>query len=126
MDKLQELLKTQGDFQVALGYKVSDMTSEERTAYIKEYILHFEDEAHEMLRELPHFKPWKKYSTNEEEVNQRLAAARLEWIDALHFFLNVTIALGFSAEELFRMYCDKHNINHERQEDADNYKKCKE
>ena len=123
-NKLAELLSKQARLQHELGYGISEMSSQERVAYIKEYAQHLDGETFEMLRELPYFKSWKKYPDSEEAQNLMFAAARKEWIDALHFFLNITIALGFNADELFEMFCDKNGINYERQEDTENYKPC--
>lgn len=126
VDNLRTLFETQAKLQASLGYDISSMDTETRTAYIKEYVLHCEDEMHEMLRELPYLKPWKKYPDTEAAQNIMYAKARKEWIDALHFFLNISLALGFTAGELFSMYCIKNGINYDRQQDTQNYKKCLE
>lgn len=72
----------------------------------------------EMIDRLP-FKHWKKYSNsqlkdweNEELRNETL----FEYIDALHFFLNIGLVLGFSAEEIFYFYINKNKENHSRQD----------
>jgi len=125
-DKLQALISKQAELQQNLGYDFSNMTAEEHVEYIKEYAQHLDGETFEMMRELPYFKSWKKYPDTEEAQNIMFAKARLEWIDVLHFFLNITIALGFTADELYAMFCEKNGINYERQEDTTNYKKCME
>lgn len=126
MDKLQELMQLQEGLQNNLGYYFLSMPLEKRTAYIKEYILHCEDEMHEMLRELPFFKLWKVYHVDYKTQEDMYLKAKQEWVDVLHFFLNVTIALGFTADELFDMYCLKNNINYDRQINTEEYKKCEE
>jgi|WetSurMetagenome_2_1015567.scaffolds.fasta_scaffold894782_1 hypothetical protein len=125
-DMLVGLMTKQKQLQEDLGYNFANMTEEQRTAYIKEYVLHTDHEMHEMLQELPYFKSWKKYGTDREYLQGAHAKARKEWVDVLHFFLNVTIALGFTPEELFQMYMNKHDENYERQQDTKNYKKCVE
>lgn len=118
MDKLEQLMSMQEELQNKLGYDISGMPVAERTAYIKEYTLHTEHELHEMLAELPFFKPWKQYSDISYDT------ARKEFVDALHFFINVALALGFSADELLELYMDKNKENYTRQEDTENYKPC--
>lgn len=125
MDKLEALLAKQKELQITgMHYNFDAMTTEERAAYVKEYALHCEHELHECLAEIPFFKPWKRYDHDaESEKNIMMwAAARKEFIDALHFFLCVAIGLGFTADELFAMYCDKNAINYERQQDQSVYK----
>lgn len=118
-DKLEDMLATQKQFEHSLGYSIDDMSNQERAAYIKEYTLHCEHELHEMLQEIPYFKPWKKYTGREN-----LLLARKEFIDAWHFFMNIMLALGFDADVLFNMYQDKHVTNEDRQADKEHYKPC--
>lgn len=126
MDKLVALFIQQRKFQEELGYDFNHMSDAEIAAYIKEYTLHCEHELHEMIQELPFFKPWKEYRTlTSAEKQEMFRRASEEYVDVLHFFLNIGIAIGFTGETLYEAYCDKHDINHERQE-QDGYKKCVE
>ena len=103
MDKLEALLAKQKELQITgMHYNFDTMTTEERAAYVKEYALHCEHELHECLAEIPFFKPWKRYDHDAESEKNTVmwAAARKEFIDALHFFLCVAIGLGFTADEL--------------------------
>ena len=59
-DKLDNLFKMQRRMQERMGYNYDEMNTEQLVAYIKEYTLHTTHELHEMLAELPYFKPWKK------------------------------------------------------------------
>lgn len=123
-DKLEFLLQQQAYLQMKMGYWFDAMTEEQRTAYIKEYAMHLEHEMHEMLQELPYFKPWKKYDTAAPIVEANLKAAREEWADVLHHFLNITLALGMNADDLCKLYEDKQKVNYARQADTANYKPC--
>lgn len=126
-DMLVDLFQQQRQLQWDLGYRINNMSLQERAAYIKEYTLHTDHEMHEMLQELPYFKSWKQYPDENSEVMQfAYARAREEMIDALHFFLNVCIGLGFNAKELHDMYMNKHRENYVRQQDTKHYKKCME
>jgi dimeric dUTPase (all-alpha-NTP-PPase superfamily) len=62
-------------------------------------------EALECLRN----KPWKTSHviTDEEHLKEELA-------DALHFFIELCIDVGMSAEDLFTYYAKKNDVNHWR------------
>lgn len=98
-------------------YNFAEMDAKARTAYIKEFVLMLEDELHEMLHELPYFKPWKKYATVESTEK-----ACEEFADAIHFFLNIAIGLGMTPERMYEYYMRKNAINGQRLEDTENYK----
>lgn len=69
------------------------------------------DELHELLSEIG-WKPWAK----SRHIN--LEAARGEWIDALHFMMNLALVLGLNAEEIEKRYFAKHEKNAKRQEEG--------
>lgn len=123
-DKLTTMFNAQYKLQTVLGYDFGAMTVEETVAYIKEYQQHVVHELHEMLAELPYFKSWKKYPDIPEAHAYAFMKAKEEYVDALHFMLNVAIALGFSPTDICEMYMDKNVVNHTRQEDIENYKPC--
>lgn len=56
-------------------------------------------------------KPWKNtfVATDVDHFKEELA-------DALHFFLELIMTAGISAEELFSLYFRKHHVNQFRQE----------
>ena len=116
---LEEMLRKQEELQERLGYDIDGMDTEDRADYIKEFSIHLTQELHELLYEIPFFKKWKNYSNmTEEEINTSWAAAKKEYIDMLHFMLNIGLALGLSAEEMHDMYMDKNKENHERQDEG--------
>ena len=49
---------------------------------------------------------------------QAIEKAKMECIDAWHFFMNIMLALGFSEEEFYEMYMRKNRENHRRQDDG--------
>lgn len=124
MDKLKEMLAAQLELQKALGYNFDTMTVSERTAYIKEYTAFTIDELYEVMRELPFYKPWKKYADDDSTVIVQYANARAEFADVLHFILNIALALGLSAEDIQLLFNDKHEINYARQTNTTEYKPC--
>lgn len=117
MDRLAEMLDTQAKFQYRLDPGFFGMSVKERVAFIKEHSIHLNQEVNEMLYELPFFKPWKDYS--DMSVGDTLAAlekAKMECVDAWHFFMNIMLALGFTPEEFHHMYMAKNKENHRRQD----------
>lgn len=124
VDMLACMLNMQKTLQAALGYSINYMTEPERAAYVKEYALHLVDELGEMLREMPYFKPWKQYPDGFTDEN--MAKVKNELVDVWHFFMNIMIGLGISAEELYAEYVKKNEENYRRQLDKANYKRCVE
>lgn len=123
IDKLEKLFEMQYKMQTeAMHFDFINMSEQERGTFVKNHSLYCMDELHEMFHEIPFFKEWKRYSKDPEDNLWKWAAARKEFVDALHFFINVAIGLGFTADELFKMYCIKNNINYERQKDQTEYK----
>ncbi len=86
-----------------------------RTLYIRHHAQYAEQELHEMLRELPYFKEWKNYDWTSSETALHLRNAKIELVDALHFILNICLALGLTPEEMAKIYVDKNRVNHIRQ-----------
>lgn len=119
MGKLQEMLDLQRKLQERLNYDIDALDVRDRTAFIKEFSIHVNQEMNEMLYELPFFKPWKNYdSLTVEDVAECNIKARQEFVDMIHFVLNIALALGLDEDELYKMYCDKNQVNHRRQDDG--------
>lgn len=117
MNMFEHMLQKQREFQERLGSDFDALSAKERVAFIKEHSIHLNQEVNEMLYELPHFKPWKDYSALTEADEQKmLQKAKMELIDAWHFFMNMALGLGMSAEEFYAMYLAKNSENHRRQD----------
>lgn len=113
------MLQKQEELQERLGYDFNSMTREEITAFLKEFSIHLTQELHELLYELPYFKPWKDYSAiTVDEYEDGMEKARKEFIDLFHFVLNMALALDLSANDIYNMYMDKNKENHERQDNG--------
>lgn len=111
------MLDKQNDLQVRLGYDIPALDMEERTAFIKEFSIHLNQEVNEMLYELPFFKPWKDYNNmSTDEMAEAIVKARKEYVDTLHFMLNIGLALGFDEEQMYDEYMQKNKENHVRQD----------
>lgn len=110
--RLEEMMNKQKELQERLGYDIDNMRLSDKTSFVKEFSIHATQEMHEMLYEMPFFKPWQEYdSTN-------LIKAKEEFIDMWHFILNIALGLGFTAEEIYEEYCKKNIINHKRQDNG--------
>ena len=84
------------------------LTDEGKIEFIRWNILALEDELHEALGEVG----WKPWATS-RHINR--AAYRGELVDAFHFFMNLCLVVGISAEELLNEYRKKRALNAERQ-----------
>lgn len=115
--KLETMIDKQREFQTRLNPDFNRMTVEQRVAFIKEHSIHLNQEVNEMLYELPFFKPWKDYSgMTSTEIMAAFDKAKMECVDAWHFFMNIMIALGFTADSFYEMYMAKNKENHRRQD----------
>lgn len=108
-DKLDRMLQIQDQFQKRIGYKYDN-------EYIMKQALYAEDELHEFLRELEGFKDWKHYDWDDETRAQHQELAKEEFVDFIHFVLNIGNALGMSATDIFEYYINKNIKNHLRQD----------
>ena len=116
---LKTIMDTQKNFQERLGFNFETMTDEQRAAFMRDHRGYLADEVAEALYEMPFYKSWKDYSGLTEEAKQEAwAKVRMELVDALHFFVNLLLAAGFSADELFKTYMAKNKENHRRQDEG--------
>lgn len=117
MDKpIQFLLDSQKAFQTALGNMPNVDNAKDATLFIRDNVLYCIDELSEMMREIPYNKTWKDY--RDFDFEKRAAAAKEEYIDALHFFINIGLALKLTEEEIMYIYKSKHEENYERQKNG--------
>lgn len=120
---LQDAFEMQKNSQIHRGFSFP-MEGEARAAYIKTQTLHCIDELCEMLHEVKGYKEWKRYDYTDEATNVTAdAKATEELVDAFHFFMNIALALGISAEDLLAGYAAKQQINEERLMNTAEYKK---
>ena len=116
MDKLQEILNKQEALQVRLNSLPDRKDEHATTKFIRDNVIYTLDELSEMMREIPFNKHWKDYTDFDRPT--RLKNARVEYIDALHFFMNIGLALGLDAEMIYSLYMDKNAENHKRQDEG--------
>ena len=117
-DSLQFMMDQQKVFQERFGHIFEGMDDIERVQFIKTHSYFIIEEIVEMLRTNPYHKPWKDYShLTKEEIDEMWIEAREEYIDVLHFVINIGLALGLDSQTINQMYKDKNKINIRRQED---------
>lgn len=111
------MLQKQKELQLRLGMDLDKFDMKERASFIKEMTLWSCDEYSEMLHELPYAKGWsKKYDKEDYNHEEQYIKCKEEFIDMLTFSMSVAAALGFTGEELERMYLEKNSVNHQRQD----------
>lgn len=114
---LDTMMSMQKNLQARLGTNFAELSDEERAQFMRNHRGYLEDELAEALYEMPYYKLWKDYSTmNPEAGDVAWQKVRMELIDALHFFMNLLLCAGMTAEEVFNMYLMKNKENFERQD----------
>jgi len=76
--------------------------------WLKNYNWALKDESRELDEELL-WKWWSKDTLDLQNI-------RVEIVDQLHFLLSLALVAGLDANELFRLYMLKHQVNQQRQE----------
>ena len=116
-DKLEKIWKMQEILQERYGINPKYMKFKDRINLIQRHWRDVCIEFAEMMERLP-FKEWKKY---DEKVlkgyinkSQELET-KYEYVDLMHFVINIGLCLGITAEELYLMYDAKNRENHDRQ-----------
>ena len=87
------------------GLDIANLSPEEISVRTKDFILHVEDELHELLRETS----WKM--TLRCDASEAVRSTVLEeWIDAFKFLLGLAQVWGFSPEEVLEEFRRKSKI----------------
>lgn len=116
---LQYLMDSQKKFQTRMGVNFESQTDKERAAYLKEHGYFLMEEVMEMFREMPYHKSWKDYTpwSLMKHLEQK-RKMKEEAIDALHFMINILLALDMDETEVMKMYNEKNQLNYQRQDDS--------
>lgn len=111
---MQLLAEQLGLQREAYGQNPPSLQGEDLAEYLRDNVLALEDEAHELLREAPGWKPW---SRRECSIPNRERYAG-EVADLLHFVANLALVIGMDDEELEARYLEKNALNAQRQEEG--------
>jgi dimeric dUTPase (all-alpha-NTP-PPase superfamily) len=106
-DKLDAIF----DMQYALDQRIIDERGIEKTAeeWVLGLTIAMEDEIAE-VRSLINWKWWK----NPKEIDY--TELRGEVIDLWHFLVSLSQKVGLTADDVYRVYCEKNAENHARQD----------
>lgn len=101
-DRLSVMFQLQKEFQ-----ELSDNGQFPRLSgeHVAQFALGVYTELGEILQEYKGWKPWKNsdcYTYNEEAVKKELA-------DTWHFMINITLALGYDADDMYKIFYDVHD-----------------
>lgn len=108
--ELRDALEAQRQLQIqSYGKDPLELTDDERMDWVRWNVLALEDELHEAMQETG----WKPWATS-NHLNKD--AFRGEMVDAFHFFLNLMLVGGITAEDLLAGYQKKREKNARRQE----------
>ena len=116
MDKLETLFKLQAELNKKIGVDTASFTTEKEKA---QWILNYCRAMAQEMAELTDSVPWKWWAKYQEFDAQNVA---VELIDLLHFWISACQVMGLTAEDVFRIYTQKHEVNFRRQENGYNNK----
>lgn len=117
MDRLETMLQMQKDLQSRLGTDFDGMSPAERSVFMRNHRGYLADEIAEALYEMPLYKLWKDYDKlSSADFDAAWQKVKMELVDSWHFFMNLLLCAGFTAEEFFEMYMAKNKENHRRQD----------
>lgn len=112
------MFEMQLSLQKRLGQDFSKMSLEQRTQLIKDNYVYMITEMTELIENLP-FKHWKKYSPEQRQdftSEEQKLETYYEFIDIMHFFMNVGLLLGIDGDTAWRLYATKNAENWARQD----------
>ena len=118
-NQLETMLNLQASFQHRVDPRCKTSDLKERAAFIRDHFVYLDQELQEMLYEVPFFKHWKDYSKmTDKELAHAYDKAKEELVDAWHFFMNLMLGLGMTADDLYSGYLIKNKENIRRQEEG--------
>jgi len=93
-----------------------------RTEYIDDNLREIGRELSELVDDLP-FKSWKDYTKRNERwslfrdeyTEDEWLEIQYEWVDILHFLVNVGCMLEIDSDKAFELYISKNQENRDRQ-----------
>ena len=108
-DKLETMFAMQKELNRRIGQDTDAMTDDERAAWVLNYARALGQE----LAELVDSVPWKWWAGYQRFDKQN---AKVEIVDIFHFLISVAQTVGLTADEVFRAYMKKNEVNFARQD----------
>ena len=109
MDKLDEIFDLQDSLNQRIGVDTTNLSDEDKTKWILNYTRAMQQELAELVDSVP-WKWWAKYQKLDEQN------ARVEVVDLFHFLISLAQVLGMSADDVFKAYVKKNEVNFQRQD----------
>lgn len=110
MDKLETLFKLQAELNKKIGVDTGSFTTEKEKI---EWLLNYCRAMNQEMAELTDSVPWKWWAKYQQFDAQNVA---VELIDLLHFWISACQVMGLSADDVFKIYTQKHEVNCKRQD----------
>src|SRR6266566_7875695 len=108
-DQLRELFRMQRALNERIGVKTDAMDDEQKVKWLLNYCRAMTQELAELTDSVP-WKWWAKYQQFDQQN------ARVEVVDLFHFLISLAEVLGMSADDVFKAYVQKNEVNFKRQE----------
>jgi len=108
-DMLRHMFQMQEQLNRRIGVEPRYMDEKTR----QEWLLNFCRAMSQEIAELTDSVPWKWWAHYQKFDLQN---ARVEIIDLLHFLISAAQVLGMQAEDVYRLYLKKNQVNFARQE----------
>jgi len=119
-DKFNELFSLQAQLNKRTGFDALALREkfdhQEAGQWLNNYIAAMSNELEE-LRDCTFWKHWCQEAKQGKRFQLHdLQNARVEVIDMLFFWISLAQCVGLDAEDAFRLYLQKLNVNHSRQD----------
>jgi len=108
-DKLETMFAMQKELNRRIGQDTDVMTDDERATWILNYARALGQE----LAELVDSVPWKWWAGYQRFDKQN---AKVEIVDIFHFLISLAQTVGLTADDVFRAYTKKNEVNFARQD----------
>ena len=119
-DRLAQLFAMQGELNKRTGFDPKslreDFDGQTAGEWLNNYIAAMSNELEE-LRDCSYWKHWcQEAKEGRRFFLHNLQNARVEIIDMLFFWISLAQCAGMDAEDVFRLYMQKLDVNHARQD----------
>ena len=104
MDKMDEIFNLQEQLNIRIGVTMKDMSDEDRTKWILNYIRAMQQELAELTDSVP-WKWWAKYQKFDKQN------AKVEVVDLFHFLISLAQVMGMSANDVYEAYLKKNQVS---------------
>lgn len=121
-DRLEQLFSWQADLNERIGFDARELREnfdpQIAGQWLNNYLAAMSNELEE-LRDCTYWKHWCQEAKDGRRFELHdLQNARVEIIDMLFFWLSLALCAGMNADDAFRIYQQKLQVNHNRQDDG--------